>query len=83
MRAKMYSFQLVMNAKIEVATRPGATSGSRILTKAPRRLEPSTCAASSSSRGIPIRKPRSVHTEKGSTKVMYVTITPLSVFTWW
>ena len=81
MRAKMYSFQLVMKAKIEVATRPGATSGSRIRTKAPRRLEPSTIAASSSSRGIPIRKPRSVHTENGSTKVMYVTISPVSEFT--
>ena len=47
------------------------------------RLQPSISAASSSSRGIPEMKPRSVHTENGSTNVMYVTITPLSVFTWW
>src|SRR5207237_1696546 len=72
MRAKMYSFQLVMKAKIDVATSPGATSGRRIFTKAPSRLEPSTIAASSSSRGIPSRKPRRVQTENGSTKVMYV-----------
>ncbi len=50
---------------------------------APRRLEPSTIAASSSSFGIPSRKPRSTQTENGSTKVMYVTITPESAFTWW
>src|SRR5581483_6525457 len=76
----MNSFQLVMNAKTEVATRPGATSGSRIRTNAPRRLEPSTIAASSSSFGIPSRNPRSVQTENGSTKVMYVTITPKKTY---
>ena len=79
----MYSFQVVMKAKIDVATRPGATSGSRMRENAPRRLEPSTIAASSSSFGIPSRKPRSTQTENGSTKVMYVTITPESAFTWW
>jgi hypothetical protein len=72
-----------MNAKTEVATSPGATSGSRIRTKAPSRVEPSTIAASSSSFGIPMMKPRSVHTENGSAKVRYVTITPLSLSTWW
>ena len=39
MRAKMYSFQLVMNAKTDVATSPGATSGSRIRTNAPSRVD--------------------------------------------
>ena len=38
--------------------------------KAPSRLEPSTIAASSSSFGMPSRKPRSVQTENGSTAVM-------------
>ena len=47
----MYSFQVVTNANTDVATRPGATSGSRMRTNAPSRLEPSTIAASSSSRG--------------------------------
>src|SRR5207248_2021746 len=69
-RAKMYSFQDVMNAKTEVATSPGAISGSRIRTKAPRRVDPSTIAASSSSFGIPMMNPRSVQTENGSTNVM-------------
>jgi hypothetical protein len=67
--AKMYSFQLVMNANTDVATSPGATSGSRIRTNAPRRVEPSTIAASSSSFGMPRRKPRSVQTQKGKANV--------------
>ncbi len=65
----MNSFQARMNAKIDVATRPGATSGSRMRQKAPKRVEPSTIAASSSSRGTPMTKPRSVQTQNGSTKV--------------
>src|SRR5581483_6666351 len=68
-RAKMYSFQLVMNANTEVATRPGATSGRRIRVNAPSRVEPSTIAASSSSSGIPTMKPRSVHTQNGRANV--------------
>ena len=63
----MYSFQLVMNAKTDVATSPGATSGSRIRTNAPSRVLPSTIAASSRSFGMPRMKPRSVQTENGST----------------
>ena len=74
--AKMYSFQAVMKTKTEVATSPGATSGSRIRTNAPSRLEPSTIAASSSSRGTPRMNPRSVQTANGSRNVMNVTITP-------
>ena len=50
---------------------------------APKRLLPSTIAASSSSRGIPMMNPRSVQIENGSTKVMYVTITPVSWSIWW
>ena len=75
----MNSFQAWMNAKIEVATRPGATSGRRIRTNAPKRVLPSTIAASSSSRGTPRMNPCSVHTENGNTNVMYITITPVSV----
>ena len=66
----MYSFQVVMKAKTDVATRPGATSGNRMRMNAPRRLEPSTIAASSSSFGMPSMKPRSIQTENGSTNVM-------------
>ena len=74
----MYSFHAWMKAKIDVATRPGATSGSRTRTKAPNRVVPSTIAASSSSRGTPRMKPRSVQIVNGRTKVRYVMITPLS-----
>jgi hypothetical protein len=66
-RANTYSFQLTMKAKTETATSPGATSGNRIRMKTPSRLEPSTIAASSSSFGMPIRTPRRVQTENGST----------------
>ncbi len=72
-----------MNANTDVATSPGATSGSRIRTNAPSRLEPSTIAASSSSFGMPRMKPRSVQTANGRTNVMYVRITPVSVFVRW
>ena len=50
-------------------------------TKAPKRVEPSTIAASSSSFGTPAMKPRSVQTQNGSTKATYVTITPESLST--
>ena len=43
---------------------------------APNRPQPSTIAASSSSRGMPATKPRRVQIVKGSTNVMYVTISP-------
>lgn len=45
---------------------PGASSGSTTRRKAPRRPQPSTMAASSSSTGTPAMKPRSIHTVKGS-----------------
>ena len=57
-RAKMNSFQARMKAKMPVATRPGATSGSVIRMNAPKRLAPSTRAASSSSEARLPTKPR-------------------------
>ena len=77
-----YSFQAWMKAKIEVATSPGPISGSRMRTKAPNRVEPSTCAASSSSCGTPSRNPRRVQMVNGSTNVRYVMMRPLSLSTW-
>jgi hypothetical protein len=50
-KAKRKLFQEVVKAKIAVATMPGRTSGSAIRAKAPRREQPSSHAASSSSRG--------------------------------
>ena len=65
----MNSFQARMKAKIPVATSPGATSGRVTRMKAPRRLAPSTRAASSSSSGTPATKPRRVQIVNGSTKI--------------
>ena len=79
--AMMNSFHAWMNAKIDVATRPGPSSGSKIRTNAPKRVAPSTIADSSSSFGTPSRNPRSVQTANGSTNVRYMTITPESLST--
>ena len=68
-RAKMNSFHARMKAKMPVATRPGATSGSVTRMNAPKRLAPSTRAASSSSSGTPDTKPRSVQIVNGRTKI--------------
>ena len=66
----MYSFQLVMNAKTEVATRPGRDERQQDPDERAEAGEPSTIAASSSSFGMPMMKPRSVQTENGSANVM-------------
>ena len=58
-----------MNAKMPVATRPGAISGRVIRKNAEVRLQPSTSAASSSSTGMLMMNPRSVQTVNGSTNV--------------
>ena len=65
----MNSFQARMKAKMPVATRPGATSGSVTRMNAPKRLAPSTRAASSSSSGTPATNPRSVQIVNGRTKI--------------
>ncbi|CAM5461912.1 hypothetical protein SVIOM342S_09418 [Streptomyces violaceorubidus] len=62
----MNSFQAVMKPNSEVAMSPGASSGNATLRNAPARVQPSTCAASSSSRGMPAMKPRSTTTVNGS-----------------
>jgi len=51
-----------MNAYTDVATRPGPSSGNVTRQKAIHRLQPSTMAACSRSSGMPLMKPRSVHT---------------------
>lgn len=60
------SFQAVMNPKSEVAIRPGASRGSATRRKASVRVQPSTCAASSSSGGMVAMKPRSTTIVNGS-----------------
>ena len=58
-----------MNAKIEVATRPGPSSGSTTWRNAPKRLAPSTIADSSRSIGMPSMKPRRAQMVNGSVKM--------------
>ncbi len=58
-----------MNVNTDVATRPGRDERQQDAHERAERVEPSTIAASSRSFGIPIRKPRSVQTEKGSAYV--------------
>ena len=65
-----------MKTNTDVATSPGATRGSRIRVDAPRRLEPSTIAASSSSFGMPMMKPRSVQIANGSRITRWVRTRP-------
>ena len=79
----MNSFHAWMKAKIPVATRPGATSGSVMRMNAPIRLAPSTIAASSSSNGTPATKPRSVQIVNGRTNTRYVSASPITVFVRW
>ena len=51
-RAKKNSFQALMKANIDVATRPGSSSGKMIARRMTNRFAPSVEAASSRSRGI-------------------------------
>src|SRR5262249_15263854 len=67
------------NAKIAVATRPGAQSGNTTRMNAPARVQPSIIAASSSSTGMLATNPRSVQTMNGTMNARYVTITLISV----
>ena len=53
-----------------VAAMPGAASGSTTCTMALVLLQPSTCAASSSSTGISLKNPITIHTTKGRAKVV-------------
>src|SRR5438093_2016864 len=67
--AMMYSLQACMKPNIEVATNPGATSGKSTRMKAPNRVQPSIWAASSSSTGTLMMKPRRVQTMNGNTRI--------------
>lgn len=60
------SFHAVMKPNSEVAISPGASRGRATRRKAPVRVQPSTCAASSSSGGMVAMKPRSTTIENGS-----------------
>ena len=72
--ATTYSFQAAMKAKITTVTIPGPASGSTMRSSVPSRLQPSTAAASSTSRGIPAKKARSIQTAKARLKAALVRI---------
>lgn len=55
-----------MKPNSDAAMSPGASSGIATRRNAPVRVQPSTCAASSSSGGIVPMKPRSTTTVNGS-----------------
>src|SRR5712691_7331000 len=74
--AKTNSFQAKINANTLVATRPGATSGSRIRQKTRTGPAPSMAAASSSSRGTAATKLRSIQIVTGSANAVYTPISP-------
>ncbi len=65
-----------MNAKMLVATRPGATSGNRIRQKITTELAPSIAAASSSSLGTVATKFRSIQIDTGSACAAYTMTSP-------
>ena len=64
-----------------VATIPGMTRGSTILTKVCTLLAPSTLAASSIPRGTVLKKPTSIHTAYGTLKERYTMTRPTLVLT--
>src|SRR5215472_13049870 len=74
--ATMNSWYAVINAKMLVATRPGATSGNRMRQNMRGADAPSMAAASSSSRGTVATKLRSIQIDTGSAWAAYTTIRP-------
>ena len=66
-----------------MATTPGLAAGRMTLKRAPRGVHPSTFAASSSSRGMPLKYPDSIQMENGREKVRYVRTSPDRVPTSW
>src|SRR5699024_12093603 len=79
-RASTNSFQAWMKPNTPVEISPGAISGKVTRTKAPSLVQPSICAASSSSAGTPATNPRSIQTVNGSTLATYTRDSPRTVF---
>src|SRR5216117_3217163 len=68
-RAKKKSFQEKRKQKIAVAASPGAASGRLIRKKACQTPAPSICAASSSDRGVALKKLRIIQMTSERLKV--------------
>ena len=77
--ARRNSFQARVNEKMAEATMPGADRGRRMRTIAPILLHPSTIACSSSSGGMLRKYPISIHVQKGTVIVRYVSMSDFSV----
>src|SRR5690242_2271104 len=71
------SSQQSRNANSPVAITPGLASGRITRNSAPSRVQPSTRAASSSSRGSEPKKLLIVHSENGVTSEQYTMISPV------
>src|SRR5207248_3199384 len=69
----MNSLDDKVKANTTTATIPGKAKGRRVRTNAAARLNPSTMACSSISRGIDLKKPMSSQTETGMVIVGYRT----------
>lgn len=68
------SFQQDTNAKTVAVTMPGHTSGSETRVRICQRLSPSSCAASSTSIGIPAKKLCRIHTANDRLKAAFTRI---------
>ena len=80
-RATTYSFHAAMNEKISAVAIAGRASGSTTRRSTPSRPQPSTAAASSISRGIEAKKPRSIHTAKARLNAAFVRMSAAYVLT--
>src|SRR5690349_3092551 len=73
-KANRNSFQALVRVNSATASSPGFARGSTTRRNAWMRVQPSTSAASSSSRGIDAKYPVSSQVANGSVNVGYVTI---------
>src|SRR5260370_28697873 len=67
------SWMVSVNAKITTVRMAGSDSGRIVLTNAPTRVQPSTIAASSISRGTDLKNPMSSQGQNGMVKVGEIT----------
>ena len=65
-----------MKTRMKVAASPGAASGMAILRSTPKRLSPSTSAASSMSRGMSRKKPIIIQITSGSSTKAWIEAEP-------
>ena len=79
-RGAMKSFHAVRKANRPTVIRPGLTAGSSTRRRAEKLVQPSTRAASSSSRGTDSNEMRIMNIENGSWNIVSTSATPTSEF---